>query len=50
MDLVTSDAAILFLAIVGMIGTSVSIVRDAKAQRARLQTEEVPVEVEVRAA
>jgi len=45
MDLLTSDGALLVLAAVGIATTAVSIVRDAKAQRAHVGTEEVPVEV-----
>jgi hypothetical protein len=45
MDLLTSDVAILLLAVVGICATTVSIVRDAKAQRAHARAEEVPVKV-----
>jgi hypothetical protein len=45
MDLLMSDGAILLLAMVGITTTAVSIIRDARAQRARVQTEEVPVEI-----
>ena len=47
MDLLTGDAALAVFTAVGIIATAVSIVRDAKQQKARLVTvtEEVPVDL-----
>jgi hypothetical protein len=45
LDLLTSDGALAIFAAVGIVATAVSIVRDAKAQKARLVTEEVPVDL-----
>jgi hypothetical protein len=45
MDLLTGDGALAIFAAVGIVVTTVSIVRDAKAQKARLVTEEVPVDL-----
>ena len=47
MDLLTGDAALAIFTTVGIIATAVSIVRDAKQQKARLVTvtEEVPVDL-----
>ena len=47
MDLLTGDAAIAIFTAVGIVATAVSIVRDAKQQKARLVTvtEEVPVDL-----
>jgi hypothetical protein len=50
-DLITSDGGILAFAAVGIVATAVSILKDARDQRARRSSEELPVEVvEVRAA
>lgn len=45
-DLVTSDGGLAILAAVGIVATAVSIVRDAKAQRAQVVavTEDVPID------
>jgi len=47
MDLLTGDAALAIFTAVGIVATAVSIVRDAKQQKARLVTvtEEVPVDL-----
>jgi len=47
MDVLTGDAALAIFAAVGIVATAVSIVRDAKQQKARLVTvtEEVPVDL-----
>jgi hypothetical protein len=47
MDLLTGDAALAVFTAVGIVATAVSIVRDAKQQKARLVTvtEEVPVDL-----
>jgi len=47
MDLLTGDAALAIFTAVGIVATAVSIVRDAKEQKARLMTvtEEVPVDL-----
>jgi hypothetical protein len=47
MDLLTGDAGLAIFTAVGIVVTAVSIVRDAKQQKARLVTvaEEVPVEL-----
>ncbi len=47
MDLLTGDAALAIFTAVGIVATAVSIVRDAKQQKARLLTvtEEVPVDL-----
>jgi len=47
MDLLTGDAALAIFTAVGIVATAVSIVRDAKEQKARLitVTEEVPVDL-----
>jgi hypothetical protein len=41
MDLITSDGGLAVFAAVGIVVTAFSIVRDAKAQKARMVTEEV---------
>ncbi len=41
MDLITSDGCLALLTAVGIVATAFSIVRDAKAQKARMVTEEV---------
>ncbi len=41
MELLTSDSGLAFLTALGIVATAVSIVRDARAQKARLVTEEV---------
>jgi F0F1-type ATP synthase assembly protein I len=41
MDLITSDGGLVVLTALGIVATAFSIVRDAKAQKARLVTEEV---------
>jgi hypothetical protein len=47
MDLVTGDAGLVIFAAIGIAVTAVSILRDAKAQKARLVTvtEDVPVDL-----
>jgi hypothetical protein len=47
MDLLTGDAGLAIFTAVGIVVTAVSIVRDAKEQKARLVTavEEIPVEL-----
>ncbi|HYV22022.1 MAG TPA: hypothetical protein VEN31_05155 [Candidatus Bathyarchaeia archaeon] len=47
MDLLTGDAALAIFTAVGIVATAVSIVRDAKEQKARLiaVTEEIPVDL-----
>jgi hypothetical protein len=47
MDLLTGDAALAIFTSVGIVVTAVSIVRDAKEQKARLSavTEEIPVDL-----
>ena len=47
MDLLTGDAGLAIFAAVGIAMTAVSIVRDAKVQKARLVTvaEEAPIEL-----
>ena len=44
MELLTSDSGLAFLTALGIVATAVSIVRDARAQKARLVTEEVPTD------
>jgi hypothetical protein len=46
MDLVTSDGGLVILAGIGIVATAVSILRDAKAQRAQVVavTEDIPVD------
>ena len=41
MDLITSDGGLAVLTAVGIVATAFSIVRDAKARKARMVTEEV---------
>jgi len=41
MELLTSDSGLALLTALGIVATAVSIVRDARAQKARLVTEEV---------
>jgi hypothetical protein len=43
-ELLTSDAALAVFAAIGIAATAVSIVRDAKAQKARLLAEEVSID------
>jgi hypothetical protein len=47
MDLLTGDTALAIFTSVGIVVTAVSIVRDAKEQKARLLsvTEEIPVDL-----
>ena len=47
MDLLTGDAGLAIFAAVGIVVTAVSIVRDAKDQKARLVTvaEEAPIDL-----
>jgi hypothetical protein len=47
MDVLTGDAALAIFTAVGIVVTAVSIVRDAKEQKARLQTvpEEIPADL-----
>ena len=47
LDLLTGDTALAIFSAVGIVATAVSIVRDAKEQKARLLTvtEEVPVDL-----
>lgn len=47
MDLLTGDAGLAIFTAVGIVATAVSIVRDAKEQKAHLMTvaEEAPVEL-----
>ena len=47
MDLLTGDAALAIFTAVGIVATAVSIVRDAKQQKARLLTvtEDIPVDL-----
>lgn len=49
MDLLTGDAGLAIFTAVGIAVTAVSIVRDAKVQKARLMTvvEEAPVELDL---
>jgi hypothetical protein len=42
MDILLSDPAILFFAFAGLITTAVSIVRDTRSQRARLDIRRLP--------
>jgi hypothetical protein len=46
-DLLTGDAGLAIFAAVGIVATAVTIVRDAKEQKARLLTvsEEIPVDL-----
>jgi len=44
MDLLTTDGGLAVLSALGIVATAVSIVRDARAQKARLVTEEVPTD------
>ena len=44
MELLTSDSGLALLTALGIVATAVSIVRDARAQKARLVTEEVPTD------
>jgi len=41
-ELLTSDPAILAFSAFGLVATAISIVRDARAQRARVPVEELP--------
>ena len=52
MDLLTGDAGLAIFAAVGIAVTAVSIVRDAKVQKARLMTvlEEAPADLDLRQA
>jgi hypothetical protein len=45
-DLVTSDGGLAILAAIGIVATALSIVRDAKAQKAQVVavTEDVPID------
>jgi hypothetical protein len=47
MDLLTGDAGLAIFTAVGIVATAVSIVRDAKEQKARLVTvtEEIPIDL-----
>jgi hypothetical protein len=45
MELLTSDGGLAVFTAIGIVATAISIVRDARAQKARLVTEEVPVEL-----
>jgi hypothetical protein len=47
MELLTSDGGLAIFAAAGIVATAVSIVRDAKAQRARVApvTEDVPIDL-----
>ena len=45
MDLITSDGGLAVLSAVGIVVTALSIVRDARAQKARLVTEEVSTDL-----
>jgi hypothetical protein len=45
MELLTSDSGLAVLTAVGIVVTAISIVRDARAQKARLVAEEVPVDL-----
>jgi len=46
MDLLTGDGGLVIFAAIGIVATAISIVRDAKAQRAQVVavTEDVPVD------
>jgi hypothetical protein len=44
MDLLTSDGGLAIFTAVGIVATAFSIVRDTKAQKARLVTEDVSVD------
>lgn len=48
MDFLTGDAALAILATVGIVATALSIVRDAKEQKARLVTvtQDIPLDLE----
>ena len=52
MDLLTGDAGLAIFTAVGIAVTAVSIVRDAKVQKARLMTvlEEAPADLDLRQA
>jgi hypothetical protein len=52
MDLLTGDAGLAIFTAVGIVVTAVSIVRDAKVQKARLTTviEDSPVDLDLRRA
>ena len=47
MELLTGDGGLVILAAAGIVATAVSILRDAKAQRAQIATltEEVPIDL-----
>jgi len=47
MDFLTGDAALAIFTTVGIVATAVSIVRDAKEQKARLVTvsDEIPIDL-----
>jgi hypothetical protein len=45
MELLTSDGGLAAFTAIGIVATAISIVRDARSQRARLVTEEVPVDL-----
>jgi hypothetical protein len=47
MELLTGDAGLVIFAAAGIVATAVSILRDAKAQRAQIAplTEEVPIDL-----
>jgi hypothetical protein len=44
-ELLTSDGALALLTALGIAGTAISILRDAKAQKARVLAEEVPADL-----
>ncbi len=44
-ELLTSDVALAVFSAIGIAGTAVSIVRDARAQKARLLAEEVSIDL-----
>lgn len=44
-ELLTSDGGLAVFTAIGIVATAVSIVRDARKQKARLVTEEIPVEM-----
>ena len=45
-EILTSDGGLAVLTVVGIMATAVSIVRDAKAQKSRLVTEDLPVDLQ----
>jgi len=44
-EILTSDGGLAILSAVGIMATAVSIVRDARAQKSRLVTEDLPIDL-----